>query len=117
MGTPSPIAEPPPDGVVSPAVPAPSPYRLLDVDGTLLGDSPLPVDRVADLFRRMVAARTYDKKATAMQKQGRLATYAPVPRPGGGADGSTAALEPRWTGWSATYRDAAAMWDSRLPVV
>ena len=95
---------------------APSPYRLLDVDGTLLGDSPLAVDRVADLFRRMVAARTYDKKATAMQKQGRLATYAPFHGQEAAQIGSTAALEPRdWV--VGTYRDAAAMWDHGYPWV
>ena len=97
-------------------MPVPSPYCLLDVDGTLLADSPLPVERVADLFRRMVAARTYDRKATAMQKQGRLATYAPFHGQEAAQIGSTAALEPQdWV--VGTYRDAAAMWDHGYPWV
>jgi len=91
-------------------------HRILEPDGTLSGDSPLPVDRIADLFRRMVAARTYDRKATAMQKQGRLATYAPFQGQEAAQIGSTAALEPRdWVVGS--YRDAAAMWDHGYPWV
>ncbi len=34
-------------------------------------------DLTVRLYRAMVFARTYDRKSMAMQKQGRLATYAP----------------------------------------
>ncbi len=71
---------------------------------------------MADLFRRMVAARTYDRKATAMQKQGRLATYAPFHGQEAAQIGATAALIPAdWV--VGTYRDAAAMWDHGYPWV
>jgi pyruvate dehydrogenase E1 component alpha subunit len=64
----------------------------------------------------MVAALTYDKKATAMQKQGRLATYAPFHGQEAAQIGATAALEPQdWV--VCTYRDAAAMWDHGYPWV
>ncbi len=91
-------------------------HRLLEADGTLIADSPLPVERVADLFHRMVAARTYDRKATVMQKQGRLATYAPFQGQEAAQIGATAALDPQdWV--VGTYRDAAAMWDHGYPWV
>jgi pyruvate dehydrogenase E1 component alpha subunit len=61
------------------------------------------------LYRAMVAARLYDRKATALQKQGRLATYAPLEGQEAAQIGSAAALRPG--DWMvATYRDAAAMW-------
>lgn len=61
------------------------------------------------LYRAMVAARLYDRKGTALQKQGRLATYAPLEGQEAAQIGSAAALRP--DDWMvATYRDAAAMW-------
>jgi pyruvate dehydrogenase E1 component alpha subunit len=62
----------------------------------------------------MVAARTYDRKGTALQKQGRLATYAPLEGQEAAQIGSAAALRP--DDWMvATYRDAAAMWFHGYP--
>jgi pyruvate dehydrogenase E1 component alpha subunit len=67
------------------------------------------IDEVRRLYRAMVAARLYDRKATALQKQGRLATYAPLEGQEAAQIGSAAALRP--DDWMvATYRDAAAMW-------
>ena len=63
----------------------------------------------------MVFARTYDRKSTALQKQGRLATYAPFEGQEAAQVGSAAALDP--DDWMvATYRDAAAMWMQGYPV-
>ena len=62
----------------------------------------------------MVAARLYDRKGTALQKQGRLATYAPFEGQEAAQVGSAAAL--REDDWMvATYRDAAAMWFHGYP--
>jgi pyruvate dehydrogenase E1 component alpha subunit len=67
------------------------------------------VDEVRRLYRAMVASRLYDRKGTALQKQGRLATYAPLEGQEAAQIGSAAALRP--DDWMvATYRDAAAMW-------
>jgi pyruvate dehydrogenase E1 component alpha subunit len=72
------------------------------------------VDEVRRLYRAMVAARTYDRKGTALQKQGRLATYAPLEGQEAAQIGSAAALRP--DDWMvATYRDAAAMWFHGYP--
>lgn len=90
------------------------PIRLLDVDGTLLGDAPVDLDETRRLFGAMVAARAYDTKCTAMQVQGRLATYASFEGQEAAQIGSIAAL--RADDWVvATYRDAAAMWFQGYP--
>jgi len=80
----------------------------------LLDDPPMDVDLTRRLFRAMVAARQYDRKATSIQKQGRLATYAPFEGQEAAQIGSAAALRP--DDWMvATYRDAAAMWMQGYP--
>lgn len=72
-------------------------------------------DLVSRLYRAMVFARTYDRKSMALQKQGRLATYAPFEGQEAAQVGSAAALEA--DDWMvATYRDAAAMWMQGYPM-
>jgi len=62
----------------------------------------------------MVFARTYDRKGTALQKQGRLATYAPFEGQEAAQIGAAAGLQPNdWV--VATYRDAALMWAQGYP--
>lgn len=90
--------------------------RLLDVDGTLMGDAPIDLEETRRLFVAMVTGRAYDAKCTAMQKQGRLATYAPFEGQEAAQIGAAAALRP--DDWLvATYRDAAAMWLQGYPWV
>ena len=62
----------------------------------------------------MVEARTYDDKSMAMQRQGRLATYAPFQGQEAAQIGAGAAL--RDDDWVvATYRDAALNWRAGYP--
>ena len=92
------------------------PFQILDHAGELLAESPLDVDRVVDLYRAMVAARAYDRKCSAMQRQGRLATYAQFEGQEAAQIGSAACLEAQ--DWMVgTYRDAAAMWHHGFPWV
>src|SRR5439155_13261483 len=51
--------------------------QILTPEGELAGEPPLGMEETRGLYRAMVAARLFDRKATALQKQGRLATYAP----------------------------------------
>jgi pyruvate dehydrogenase E1 component alpha subunit len=54
-------------------------YRCLDADGKALADLPtFAADRetLVELYRSMVLARTFDQKAIALQRTGRLGTYA-----------------------------------------
>jgi pyruvate dehydrogenase E1 component alpha subunit len=84
------------------------PSQILAPDGTLVGDAPVPVERIRELYGDLVTARVFDRKASAMQRQGRLATYAAFEGQEACQVGATAELEPRdWL--VATYRDAAAM--------
>jgi len=83
--------------------------QILTPEGELAGEPPLGMEETRGLYRAMVAARLFDRKATALQKQGRLATYAPFEGQEAAQVGSAAAL--RTDDWMvATYRDAAAMW-------
>jgi pyruvate dehydrogenase E1 component alpha subunit len=88
--------------------------QILTREGGLVGEAPMDVPMTKKLYRAMVAARLYDRKATAIQKQGRLATYAPFEGQEAAQVGSAAALRP--DDWMvATYRDAAAMWMQGYP--
>jgi pyruvate dehydrogenase E1 component alpha subunit len=67
-----------------------------------------------DLYADMVEARTYDEKSMAMQRQGRLATYAPFRGQEAAQIGAAAALhEDDWV--VGTYRDAALNWRAGYP--
>lgn len=88
--------------------------EILRPDGSLAGDPPVSMEETRRLFAAMVAARTYDHKGTALQKQGRLATYASFLGQEAAQVGATAVLQPDdWV--VATYRDAAAMWMQGYP--
>jgi len=92
------------------------PLQLLDLDGRLRGPAPISLEEERRLFAAMVTARAYDHKASAMQRQGRLATYAQFEGQEAAQVGSAAALRP--DDWMvATYRDAAAMWMQGYPWV
>ena len=95
---------------------SPEPLRILDTAGTLLQPSPLGVEAVRDLYAAMLQSRVYDRKASAMQRQGRLATYASFEGQEAAQIGTTAAMaDDDWL--VATYRDAAAMWHRGYPWV
>ncbi len=92
----------------------PEPLRILDPDGRLVAASPLDSAEIRPLYGAMVAARTYDRKCTALQRQGRLATYASFEGQEAAQIGTAAALRP--DDWMvASYRDAAAMWFHGYP--
>jgi pyruvate dehydrogenase E1 component alpha subunit len=75
---------------------------------------PITLDDLRALYADMVEARTYDTKSMAMQRQGRLATYAPFRGQEAAQIGAAAAL--RSDDWVAgTYRDAALNWRAGYP--
>src|SRR6476620_3151936 len=88
--------------------------QILTAAGDLVGEPPVGLDEAVELYHWMVAARAYDRKGSALQRQGRLATYAPFEGQEAAQIGSAAALRP--DDWMvATYRDAAAMWFHGYP--
>ncbi|MFZ0012848.1 MAG: pyruvate dehydrogenase (acetyl-transferring) E1 component subunit alpha [Acidimicrobiia bacterium] len=89
-------------------------FRLLNPDGSVQDRLPITLDEMKALYADMVQARTYDTKSMAMQRQGRLATYAPFRGQEAAQIGAAAALrEDDWV--VATYRDAALNWRSGYP--
>jgi len=88
--------------------------QLLNPNGELLGEPPFDLDLTRRLYRAMHQARAYDTKSTALQKQGRLATYSGFLGQEAAQVGSAATLAPDdWLVGS--YRDAAAMWMQGYP--
>lgn len=89
-------------------------HQTLTPSGDLKGTAPIDLQLTRRLYRAMVFARAYDRKGTALQKQGRLATYAPFEGQEAAQIGAAAALLPDdWV--VATYRDAALMWAQGYP--
>jgi len=87
---------------------------LISPDGTVPDRLPFTLEEMRRLYADMVEARTYDHKCMAMQRQGRLATYAPFEGQEAAQIGAAAAL--RSDDWvAATYRDAALMWRAGYP--
>jgi pyruvate dehydrogenase E1 component alpha subunit len=89
--------------------------QILTPSGGLTSEPPVDLEMTIRLYRAMVFARAYDRKSMALQRQGRLATYAPFEGQEAAQVGAAAALEP--DDWLvATYRDAAAMWMQGYPL-
>ena len=88
------------------------PLQILAPSGDAAGS--IDTAELRDLYAAMIEARAYDTKASAMQRQGRLATYSPFEGQEAAQIGAASALEPQdWL--VATYRDAAAMWFHGYP--
>jgi len=89
-------------------------YSLISPDGSVRDRLPLTLQQMKGLYADMIEARAYDRKSIAMQRQGRLATYASFEGQEAAQIGAAAALES--DDWVAgTYRDAALMWRVGYP--
>jgi pyruvate dehydrogenase E1 component alpha subunit len=89
-------------------------FGLVNSDGSVRDRLPITVEDMRDLYADMVEARRYDEKSMAMQRQGRLATYAPFRGQEAAQIGAAAALhEDDWV--VGTYRDAALNWRAGYP--
>jgi pyruvate dehydrogenase E1 component alpha subunit len=89
--------------------------QILTPDGELVGTPPVDLAGAVDLYREMVRARVYDRKGIALQKQGRLATYAPFEGQEAAQVGSAAVLD-RADWLVPAYREPAAMWMHGYPM-
>lgn len=89
-------------------------FQLIEPDGSVRGRLPITLEEMRGLYADMVEARVFDAKSIAMQRQGRLATYAPFEGQEASQIGAAAALQPQdWV--AATYRDAALNWRAGYP--
>jgi pyruvate dehydrogenase E1 component alpha subunit len=90
--------------------------RILDIDGSVVGPVPdLAPERLVGMYRWMVLARSYDERALALQRQGRIGTYSPLRGQEAAQIGMALALDPEdWI--FPTYRDIAACFVHGLPM-
>ncbi|HEY4607258.1 MAG TPA: pyruvate dehydrogenase (acetyl-transferring) E1 component subunit alpha [Acidimicrobiia bacterium] len=89
-------------------------FSLINPDGSVRDRLPITLEEMRGLYADMVEARAYDHKGMVMQRQGRLATYAPFEGQEASQIGAAAALRPGdWV--AGTYRDAALMWRAGYP--
>jgi pyruvate dehydrogenase E1 component alpha subunit len=89
-------------------------FGLINPDGTVRDRLPITLDEMKAMYADMVEARIFDDKSIAMQRQGRLATYAPFRGQEAAQIGAAVAL--RKDDWVvATYRDAALNWRAGYP--
>ncbi|MFO7299101.1 MAG: pyruvate dehydrogenase (acetyl-transferring) E1 component subunit alpha [Actinomycetes bacterium] len=89
-------------------------FNLINPDGTVRDRLPVTLEEMKRLYADMVEARVYDDKSIAMQRQGRLATYAPFRGQEAAQIGAAAALQAGdWV--AGTYRDAALNWKAGYP--
>jgi pyruvate dehydrogenase E1 component alpha subunit len=97
----SPTTEPPPDE---------EPIRILETDGTVHPRAAVPdisEETLRSMYEDMRLARTFDRRAIALQRRGDLATYAPMTGQEGSQVATGYALEA--DDWLfPTYRDHAA---------
>ncbi len=90
-------------------LPEPEPIRLLDEHGDPVDGHPLPpVEQRLEMYRRLVVGRRFDRQATALTRQGRLAVY--PSSYGQEACQVGAVLAVRDTDWLfPTYRESVAL--------
>jgi pyruvate dehydrogenase E1 component alpha subunit len=89
-------------------------FGLVNPDGSVEDRLPVTLEEMKALYADMVEAREFDTKSIAMQRQGRLATYAPFRGQEAAQIGAAAALRDEdWV--AATYRDAALNWRAGYP--
>jgi len=92
-------------------LPGADPIRLIDPDGRRVPDPAFPVpapDVLRALYRRMVIGRRFDRQATALTRQGRLAVYPSAHGQEACQVGAVLALgEADWL--FPTYRDSMAL--------
>lgn len=89
-------------------------FGLINPDGSVLDRLPITLEEMKTLYVDMVEARVFDAKSIAMQRQGRLATYAPFRGQEAAQIGAAAALHDEdWV--AGTYRDAALNWRAGYP--
>lgn len=94
------------------------PSRILAADGTLVGQVPdaLDDDRLHAMMRLMLVGRRLDQKAIALQRRGKLGTYAPLSGQEAASVGSSFALDPEVDHLVPQYREQLAMLHWGLPL-
>lgn len=85
------------------------PFRMLTPSGSVLAEPSLPVADVLECFEWMLLARTFDEKATSLQRQGRFGTFSSVRGQEASIVGAAAALDPSRDWLAPQYRELPAL--------
>ncbi len=91
-------------------------FQILDTEGRLVSSAPdLPPKELLELYRLMVLTREFDRRALALQRQGRIGTYATVEGQEAAQVGSAFALEHR--DWAyPSYREHGVQLTRGMPI-
>ena len=99
-----------PRRTTDPPHPPDEPVRIIDEEGRLRPDAERPDlddEELLAMYEELALARHFDRRATALQRQGRIATYAPMRGQAGSQVATSVALDE--TDWLVpTYREHAA---------
>lgn len=94
-----------------------TPVRMLTVDGALCTDTPsMTDDAVVDALRYMTLARTFDDRATSLQRQGRFGTFSSVRGQEASVVGAASTLDPSKDWIVPQYRELPALLRHGLPL-
>lgn len=98
-----------------PSVPV-EPLRLLDMTGRALGDVSMSDEKTLEAFEWMHLARTFDEKATSLQRQGRFGTFSSVRGQEASVVGAASALNPVKDWLAPQYRELPALLRHGMPL-
>ena len=92
-------------------------YQIIDPDGQVVADMPdLPAEKMLSLYRWMVLGRIFSDRMVALQRQGRMGTFAPWNGQEAACVGRAAALQPGdWL--LGSYRESLAYMVKGVPLL
>lgn len=100
----------------TPPVDSIEPFRLLDTSGNLLADTAMTHAATLEAFEWMTLARTFDEKATSLQRQGRFGTFSSVRGQEASVVGAASALDPSRDWIAPQYRELPAILRHGMPL-
>lgn len=92
------------------------PFRLLDPDGKTGSESPMNDAATIDALHWMLLTRTFDDRATSLQRQGRFGTFSSVRGQEASVVGAASALDPGRDWIVPQYRELPAILRHGIPL-
>jgi pyruvate dehydrogenase E1 component alpha subunit len=92
------------------------PFRLLDASGRLLAGTAMTDAATLEAFEWMLLTRTFDEKATSLQRQGRFGTFSSVRGQEASVVGAASALDPARDWIAPQYRELPAILRHGMPL-
>lgn len=92
-------------------------YQIINAEGQVVGDVPdLPAEKMLNLYRWMVFGRIFSERMVALQRQGRMGTFAPANGQEAACVGRAAPLRPGdWL--LGSYRESVAYMVKGVPML